>query len=494
VHPPSRLRASLVTILLSSVLFFASHETVTQSKMLSPRENFQSGRMMEHGEVFCGIAQGPQAATAFTSDADFEIPAQPFIFTDETGREMKAPLALLDDRFSPLRTSENPFALFAPVAQTVDVMVGQNGNTFTPATVNINVGDTVRWIWSSVNHTVNSGSGCTADGSFCSPSDTSCDSNPASGTGAIYSHTFNQAGSFSYFCRIHCFSGMTGTVVVSSLCSYSISPESQSFTAAGGADTVSVTTMSGCAWTATSNDTWIMITSGASGSGNGTVNYSVAANSGAARNGTMTIAGKTFTVMQSGAASSLRIDSVAPPAGRDSGGQPVKLTGSFANLSTVTIGGVSVSWSYTNGTSEVTFTTPAHAAGAVDIVLTPTSGSTLTKTNAFAYLPTVFTDNTLTVGVTTAKAQHVIELRQAVDALRAVAGLGPAPWTDPTLSPFSTIIRAVHILELRSFLEDAASRLGYPAGTYTDPGLTSGFVIRRVHIEDLRQRVRNIAG
>ncbi len=94
-----------------------------------------------------------------------------------------------------------------------------------------------------------------------------------------------------------------------------------------------------------------------------------------------------------------------------------------------------------------------------------------------------------------AKAQHIIELRQAVDALRAMAGLGPAPWTDPTLSPFATTIRAVHILELRSFLEDAASRLGYPPGpAYTDPGLTLGFVIKRAHIEDLRQRIRTIAG
>lgn len=190
----------------------------------------------------------------------------------------------------------------------------------------------------------------------------------------------------------------------------------------------------------------------------------------------------------------LRIDSVSPPAGRASGGQQITLTGSFVNLSTVTMGGAGATWS-PNGTTQIIVTTPAHAVGAVDIALTPTSGCTYTKTNAFAYLPTTFTDNTLTVGVTKVKAQHIIELRQAVDALRAVAGLGPAPWTDLTLSPFSTIIRAVHILELRSFLEDAASRLGYPAGPgYTDPGLTSGFVIKMVHIAELRQRIRTIAG
>ncbi len=41
-----------------------------------------------------------------------------------------------------------------------------------------------------------------------------------------------------------------------------------------------------------------MITSGASGTGNGTVNYSIAANTGVQRVGTMTISGQTFTVTQ----------------------------------------------------------------------------------------------------------------------------------------------------------------------------------------------------
>ena len=50
-----------------------------------------------------------------------------------------------------------------------------------------------------------------------------------------------------------------------------------------------------------SNATFITITAGSSGTGNGTVSYSVAANTGtASRNGTMTIAGLTFTVTQAG--------------------------------------------------------------------------------------------------------------------------------------------------------------------------------------------------
>lgn len=56
----------------------------------------------------------------------------------------------------------------------------------------------------------------------------------------------------------------------------------------------------GCDWTAVSNDAWITVTSGASGSGAGTVGYDVAENLGAARVGTITVAGYTHTVYQAG--------------------------------------------------------------------------------------------------------------------------------------------------------------------------------------------------
>jgi hypothetical protein len=202
----------------------------------------------------------------------------------------------------------------------------------------------------------------------------------------------------------------------------------------------------------------------------------------------------TISVTTTTPACALSIDNVAPKAGRVSGGQQITLTGNFACLSTVTIGGVSVSWSYTSGTGGITFTSPAHAVGAVDLVLALSSGDTLNRSNAFAYLPTSFTDDPLLVGITTAKVQHIIELRQAVDALRAVSGLAPAPWTDLTLVPTITIIRAVHIHELRTYLNDAASRLSYPTSPYTDPSLSAGIPIRKVHIEELRQRIRAIAG
>ena len=86
-------------------------------------------------------------------------------------------------------------------------------------------------------------------------------------------------------------------------CTYSLFPTSQSVTAIATTGTLSVTSASDCAWTATSNVDWITITSGSSGSGNGTVVYAVAANpSGSSRTGTLTIAGQTFTVTQAGLA------------------------------------------------------------------------------------------------------------------------------------------------------------------------------------------------
>jgi C1A family cysteine protease len=96
-------------------------------------------------------------------------------------------------------------------------------------------------------------------------------------------------------------------------CTYSISPTSQPFSASAGTGSVGVISSTGCSWAATSNVGWISVTSGSSGSGNGTVNYSVAANTTASqRTGTITIAGKTFTVTQDAASSGDPKISVTP--------------------------------------------------------------------------------------------------------------------------------------------------------------------------------------
>ncbi len=81
-------------------------------------------------------------------------------------------------------------------------------------------------------------------------------------------------------------------------CAFTISPESAAVPSVGGLGAVIVTTAAGCAWTAASNSPWLTVTEGASGVGPGVVSYQAAAGV-EARSGSLTIAGRTFTVNQS---------------------------------------------------------------------------------------------------------------------------------------------------------------------------------------------------
>lgn len=61
-------------------------------------------------------------------------------------------------------------------------------------------------------------------------------------------------------------------------CTYSISTASASFPASGGAGSFTVTPSAGCAWSSVSGTGWVKITGGSTGSGPGTVSYSVSPN------------------------------------------------------------------------------------------------------------------------------------------------------------------------------------------------------------------------
>jgi hypothetical protein len=76
--------------------------------------------------------------------------------------------------------------------------------------------------------------------------------------------------------------------------------------AAGGNGRIVVTTSDGCAWTATSDSTWLIVTAGAGGNGSGAVDYSVSANTGQQRTGTLSVAGQAATVRQQAGASQPR--------------------------------------------------------------------------------------------------------------------------------------------------------------------------------------------
>ncbi len=78
-----------------------------------------------------------------------------------------------------------------------------------------------------------------------------------------------------------------------------ISSSSASFAANGGTGSFNVTSVASCGWIAESTASWITVTAGSSGTGNGSVNYSVTTNFGStSRSGAIIVGGQTFTVYQ----------------------------------------------------------------------------------------------------------------------------------------------------------------------------------------------------
>ncbi|HEY0158111.1 MAG TPA: VCBS repeat-containing protein [Thermoanaerobaculia bacterium] len=96
----------------------------------------------------------------------------------------------------------------------------------------------------------------------------------------------------------------------------------------------------------------------------------------------------------------------------------------------------------------------------------------------------LFTDDPVLARVTAIKTEHVVQLRAAVNAVRAFAGLTPVVFAE------QPVVRAAHIAELRTALSQARSAIGMPV-TFTDPALTARTsVIRAVHLQELRNGTR----
>lgn len=128
-----------------------------------------------------------------------------------------------------------------------------------------------------------------------------------------------------------------------SACLMSVSPMVQSIPVGGGNSTFNIIQPNGCSWTASTTDPFINILSSTNGGGNGSINYSVAANQGPARTGTIQISNgvtsRTFQIQQpSGCPLSVSTSEINLPAAGGNGsvnitaGPPCSWSGStFAN-------------------------------------------------------------------------------------------------------------------------------------------------------------------
>lgn len=202
--------------------------------------------------------------------------------------------------------------------------------------------------------------------------------------------------------------------------------------------------------------------------------------------------------------------------------EPTPATGppptSFEAISTSTISATSVSLSWTAptgnisqymiersltlsgfsqvGTSPSTQTSFIDTTAAADtaylyrVKAAYTGGGSSTYSDTDLATTVVFTDATL-AGVAI-KATHLNEARRAVNAVRALTGLGAASWThaDPVSSPPAQR-RAIYLVdmnELRTNLNPALTALGITQ-LPTDPTLAQGSQVKATHIEVVREKV-----
>jgi all-beta uncharacterized protein len=245
--------------------------------------------------------------------------------------------------------TSNTFASSAPCAPALSSVATSVGASATTGSVSVAAGTTCAWTTrANVTWlTVTSGASVTGAGNVNYSVSANTASTSRSGTLTIAGQTFtvNQSGS-------------------SPTCTYAINPGSRNAVAAGETISVSVTAGTGCHWTASSPVSWVVVTSGASGSSNGSVNLTVSANPGtSSRTATVAIAGKSFTVTQAGSCGF----TVTPSS------LSVAAAGSSSTLSIATNTGCS--WSASGMPSWITMPSTAQTGpGTLSYVIAPNLG------------------------------------------------------------------------------------------------------------------------
>jgi hypothetical protein len=212
-------------------------------------------------------------------------------------------------------------------------------------------------------------------------------------------------------------------------CTFTLAPLTfGSVPASGTSLDVSITTQAGCAWTAVSGSSWMSVTNGASGTGNGTARLSVAQNSGSARSGFATVAGRTVTVSQlSGAPTctySISPSSVSPGAG----GGPSQVTVTTTPGCAWSVSGLP-SWISANpasgtGTANLSLTVQANTGGQRSADLT-IAGQTFNVTQNGAAACSYILDPTSLTNVPAAGASRSVAIATTPGCAWSVSGLPP---------------------------------------------------------------------
>ncbi len=182
-------------------------------------------------------------------------------------------------------------------------------------------------------------------------------------------------------------------------CTYSISPSAATISASGGTGSVSISAPSGCSWTSSSQSGFLSFVSSSSGSGNGSVTYNVQSNGVSARAGTLTIAGRTFSVSQLGTGPTVALDRSALNFGATLSGASATFQTSTQTIRLSQSSGPAVNWTASSNQPWLTVS-PTSGSGARQLTIgvnpnnlsvpsTLTGSVTLTLANAANFAPPI---------------------------------------------------------------------------------------------------------
>ncbi|MEP6656001.1 MAG: M12 family metallo-peptidase [Betaproteobacteria bacterium] len=188
--------------------------------------------------------------------------------------------------------------------------------------------------------------------------------------------------------------------VVSGGCSYVLSPSSAGVDANAASSSFIVSAGAGCAWNAAANASWLAVGAGSGTSGSGNLNYSVFANAGPARSGTIAAGGQLFTITQA--------------SGCTYGVNPTSATAT-ASGGTASVGvttGAGCVWSATSSASWMTVATPGGTGTAsVSYSVAPNTGSmrnaNLTVNGATVIITQAAASSPPTTGIATLSAASI---------------------------------------------------------------------------------------
>ncbi len=167
-------------------------------------------------------------------------------------------------------------------------------------------------------------------------------------------------------------------------CTYTVNPTSISPSSAGTSQSVSVTTQSGCTWSASTSNSWITF-SGGSGTGSGSFTADIASTT-SARTGSISVGGQTIPVNQSAPSGTITVTIASSPSGLtlsvdgNSCTSPCSRTWTAGSSHTVAAGTQTAS----GGDIRYTFTSWSQGGSASQTV-SPSSGTTYTANFSTQY-------------------------------------------------------------------------------------------------------------